>query len=80
MKGVICEALNYFEQTLSNYFQGIASGKLMVSHLWVEEAVNCGFIPDTTNFEVKDGEIGGSCGPQKSRIDKENGNLGLFSR
>ena len=60
--------------------KGVASGKLVVSYLWVEAAVRSGFIPDTKGYEVKDEDSGGGWGPRKSRIDKENGDLPLLSR
>jgi len=67
------------ERTLK-YLQGVASGKLVVSHLWIEEAMRCHYIPDTKEFEVKDKETGGRYGPLKSRLDKEGGNAGILSR
>jgi len=64
-------------QRTLKYLQGVASGKFIVSHLWVVAAMKSGGgggnIPRPDDFEVLDEENGGENGPWRSRIARANG-------
>ena len=52
----------------------MASGKFIVSHLWVLAAMSSpGAIPSPEEFEALDEENGGENGPFRSRLARENG-------
>ena len=58
----------------------MASGKLVLSDLWVKEAVRLGFIPKEEEYEVKDEENGGANGPWRSRVARQSGKPGIFNK
>ena len=67
-------------QRTLKYLQGVASGIMVVSHLWAEacqeDRKNIGLIE---NWEVTDEELGGANGPWRARKRKEEGGALLLA-
>eukprot|EP00092_Neocalanus_flemingeri_P085521 GFUD01107622.1.p1 GENE.GFUD01107622.1~~GFUD01107622.1.p1 ORF type:complete len:191 (-),score=76.72 GFUD01107622.1:69-641(-) len=67
-------------QRTLKYLQGVASGVMVVSHLWAEACMVDKYnVARADNWEVIDEELGGANGPWRARKRKEEGREPLLA-
>lgn len=67
-------------QRTLKYLQGVASGVMVVSHLWVEASIrDQSNVARAEKWEVTDEELGGANGPWRARKRKEEGRGALLA-